>query len=212
MTGFNEFIDSLGRKLIHPLPGLEAQLKMATLRRDVQFGKMVVPEDAKKSSVLILFYPSGEDISLVFMKRTEYQGVHSGQISFPGGSWELGDDDMVMTALREAEEEIGVDRASVLPIGKLSELFIPPSKFLVTPVVGYTRQRPSFRPDPVEVAKILEVPLDLLLQEETRQVRAITAFPDYRLDAPCFYVDGEIIWGATAMILNELIEVISQGS
>lgn len=209
MARFNTFIISLTEKLRKPLPGLDAQLKMATMSRLVRDGVIVVPDDVKKGGVLVLFYPSDENICIVFMKRTEYPGVHSGQVSFPGGGWEPEDDDLIMTALREAEEEIGVDRNSVVPIGKLSELFIPPSNFLVTPIVGYVTERPDFKPDPVEVARILEIPLDHFLLEETRQVKEISVYPDISIKAPCFYVDGEIIWGATAMMLNELLEIIN---
>jgi 8-oxo-dGTP pyrophosphatase MutT (NUDIX family) len=212
MLTFPEFIASISRKLNNPLPGPASQLKMASIRRLMQDGKIQVPEDVKKGGVLVLFYPLNGGTGIVFMKRTEYPGVHSGQISFPGGGWETSDHDITMTALREAEEEIGVDRQSVIPIGRLSDLFIPPSNFLVTPIVGYANHRPEFRPDPVEVDKILEIPLDQLLREETKQVREITVFPDIRLKAPCFYVEENIIWGATAMMLNELIDMINQES
>jgi len=209
---FNDFITRLREKLNEPLPGPASQLKMASMRRIMENGRILVPEDVKKGGVLILFYPSNGNICLVLMKRTEYPGVHSGQISFPGGGWEPDDQNMTGTALREAEEEIGIDRKAVVPIGRLSELFIPPSNFLVTPVVGYTSERPAFRPDPVEVDRILEIPVDHLLLEETRQVRDIIVFPDLKVKAPCFYVDGEVIWGATAMMLNELIDVINRES
>jgi 8-oxo-dGTP pyrophosphatase MutT (NUDIX family) len=212
MAGFAEFIGDLARKLGKPLPGVAAQLKMASIRRLMKDGKMIVPENARKGGVLVLFYPSNGSNYLVFIKRNEYPGVHSGQISFPGGGWEEGDKNMDETALREAEEEIGVNRDMVTPIGRLTDLFIPPSNFLVTPVVGYTNERPEFKPDPHEVERILEVPLDHLIHEETRQVKEITVFPDHKFEVPCFYFDGHIIWGATAMMLNELIDLVIQES
>src|SRR5512135_1307040 len=104
---FKAFINSIEEKLALPLPGLASQLKMAGMRRLMEDGAVIVPDDAKKSAVLALFYPAHGKIYLVFIKRTEYPGVHSGQISFPGGGWEKGDKDLVDTALREAEEEIG---------------------------------------------------------------------------------------------------------
>ncbi len=119
---------------------------------------------------------------------------------------------MIATALREAEEEIGVLRQTVIPMGRLSELFIPPSNFLVTPIVGYILKRPDFKPEPGEVDKILEISLDQLLLEETKQVRDITVFPDIKLQVPCFYVEENVIWGATAMMLSELIDIINQES
>jgi 8-oxo-dGTP pyrophosphatase MutT (NUDIX family) len=206
---FSDFIRGIKDKMTDPLPGISSQLKMAGMRRFMREGKVVVPDDVRKAGVLAMFYPSNGTINLVFIKRTEYPGVHSGQISFPGGGWEEGDKDMVATALREAEEEIGVNRLLVTPIGNLTDLFIPPSNFLVTPVVGYTHERPDFRPDPGEVDRILEVSLDELLDEKTRQEQEIAIFPAVKIKVPCFYVEGNVIWGATAMMLSELIDVIS---
>ena len=209
---FHEFIAGFRQNITKQLPGVQSQLKMASMRRLMQDGKVVVPGDVKKAGVLALFYPSNGRVWLVFIRRAEYPGVHSGQISFPGGGREEGDQDMVATALREAEEEIGVSRNTVIPIGNLTDLFIPPSNFLVTPVVGYTYARPDFMPDPDEVNEILEVPLDLLLDDKARQEKDITIFPAVKIKVPCFYIDGNIIWGATAMMLNELIDVINPGS
>ena len=209
---FSKFIDIIRKRMAGPLPGISSQLKMASMRRLIKDGEVVVPPDVRKGGVLALFYPSNGNICLVFIKRTEYPGVHSGQVSFPGGGWEEGDKDMISTALREAEEEIGVDRSSVIPVGNLTDLFIPPSNFLVTPVVGYTPERPDFRPDPGEVDRILEISLDSLLDDKTRQEQDIIIFPAVRLKVPCFYAGGEVIWGATAMMLSELIDVIRRGS
>jgi 8-oxo-dGTP pyrophosphatase MutT (NUDIX family) len=208
MMEFKAFTNSIERKLAQPLPGLPSQLKMAGMRRLIEDGGVTVPDDAKKSAVLALFYPADDKISMVFIKRAEYQGVHSGQISFPGGGWEKGDKDLVDTALREAEEEIGVYREAVTAIGKLTDLFIPPSNFLVTPIVGYIAERPEFIPDSDEVESILEISLDDLLDDSNILEKEITIFPDVPLKVPSFYIDGHVIWGATAMILSELIEVI----
>jgi 8-oxo-dGTP pyrophosphatase MutT (NUDIX family) len=205
---FKAFTNSIQKKLAQPLPGLPSQLKMAGMRRLMKEGGVIVPDGAKKSAVLALFYPANGEINLVFIKRAEYPGVHSGQISFPGGGWEKGDKDLVDTALREAEEEIGVARDSVTAIGKLTELFIPPSNFLVTPVVGYISERPEFIPDQDEVERILEIPIDDLTDDSNILEKEITIFPAESLRVPCFYVDGHVIWGATAMILSELIDII----
>ena len=212
MQIFNDFITKLKEKLAGPLPGLDSQLRMASMRRVIEQGRMKVPADVKKGGVLVLFYPHQEQVYLVLMKRTEYPGVHSGQISFPGGGWEPEDQNMTETALRETEEEIGVKRQLVRPVGFLSELFIPPSNFLVTPVVGYIEARPEFRPDPSEVAQIVEIPLNEFLREENRLEKNITVYPDIRMRVPCFYINGNVIWGATAMMINELIDLLTQGS
>lgn len=212
MIEFADFVECTRKKLAGPLPGTLSQLKMASMRRLMKDGTIIIPGDVRKGGVLALFYPSGGHIYLALIKRTEYPGVHSGQISFPGGGFEEGDEDIIATALREAEEEIGVDRKAVIPIGTLTELFIPPSNFLVTPVVGYTSERPDFIPDPDEVDLILEISLDDLLKDETKQEQDITLFPAINLRVPCFYVEGHVIWGATAMMLSELIDIINQES
>jgi 8-oxo-dGTP pyrophosphatase MutT (NUDIX family) len=209
---FTAFIESIKINLAKPLPGISSQLKMAGLRRYAKNGAIVIPDDVRKAAVLVLFYPYHDKIYLVFIKRNEYPGVHSGQISFPGGGMEQVDKDMTDTALREAEEEIGVKRNPVTVIGKLTDLFIPPSNFLVTPVVGYTLERPDFRPDPDEVDHILEFPLDELLNNSNVIDKEITIFPDVDIKVPCYYLDGNVIWGATAMILSELIDVIRKES
>lgn len=209
MTDSPGFPEELRIRLTKPLPGLAVQLKMASMRRIIEGGNMFVPDNSKKGAVLILFYPVKGKYHLVFIKRTEYPGVHSGQISFPGGGKEPGDIDLTDTALRESQEEIGVDRNSVTVLGRLSDLYIPPSNFLVTPVVGYVQKRPGFIPDPVEVDQILEFPLDEFFNPEIRQEKEITVYPAIRLKAPCFYMAGHVIWGATAMILNELLVLLN---
>jgi 8-oxo-dGTP pyrophosphatase MutT (NUDIX family) len=207
---FDIFINSLEKKLKGPLPGLAAQLKMANLKRLRRGMSMDVPPDVKQGGVLILFYPVDGSANLVFIKRSEYEGVHSGQISFPGGGQERSDSSIIETALREAKEEIGIDPGQVKPIGRITTLYIPPSNFLVTPVVGYTDVTPEFTPEPEEVDHILQVPLEDLLDERNMQEKEITIIDGLVITAPCFYIDGNIIWGATAMILSELLELIRQ--
>jgi 8-oxo-dGTP pyrophosphatase MutT (NUDIX family) len=146
------------------------------------------------------------------MKRTEYPGVHSGQISFPGGGREPGDTDIVDTALRETEEEIGIKKESITTIGTLTDLYIPPSNFLVTPVIGYINERPVFHPDPEEVDEVVEVALEKIMDTNTKQEKEITIFPDIKIKVPSYYTNGHVIWGATAMMLSELIEIINPES
>jgi 8-oxo-dGTP pyrophosphatase MutT (NUDIX family) len=212
MDAFEEFIESLSKRLNAPLPGISSQLKMASIHRQIVDGKMVIPEDVRKAAVLVLFYPSGGKIHLVFMKRTEYPGVHSGQISFPGGGQEPGDTDMADTALRETEEEIGIKKESITTIGILTDMYIPPSNFLVTPVIGFTNERPVFHPDPEEVDEVVEVALEKILDKNTKQEKEITIFPDIKIKVPSYYTNGHVIWGATAMMLSELVEIITPGS
>jgi 8-oxo-dGTP pyrophosphatase MutT (NUDIX family) len=207
---FDQFIILLEKRLQKPLPGRPAQLKMSSLARMRELMKFPSPEDASQSSVLILLYPLAGSIGLVLMLRPEYRGIHSGQISLPGGKFEETDESLIYTALREAREEIGIDPMQVQVIGQLTELYIPPSNFLVTPVVGYQASQPHFTADPKEVAKIIEIQLDDLLNESNRQMKRMKISLGFSLKVPSYFIDGNIVWGATAMILSELGEIVSE--
>lgn len=156
----------------------------------------------KPGSVLILLYEENGQIKFPLTKRQEYAGAHSGQISFPGGKAEPGEDAM-QTALREAHEEIGVDLNYVQVLGRLSDFFVLPSNFLVVPVVAITHQK-VFTPDPYEVAKILSGNILDLVKDDAIKRKEILAAGKYTMMAPHFEIEGEVVWGATAMILNEL--------
>ena len=212
LNNFGPFINFLRDKLLEPLPGYPAQIRMSGIRRYRESGEMVIPDDVNHGGVLALFYPVDDKPAIAFIKRTEYDGAHSGQISFPGGKMEKGDHSVIDTALRETEEEIGVPVKEISVLGRLTDLYIPPSHFLVTPVVGFITSTPVFRPDLVEVERIIETPLIILLSEEVIQEKVIEVMNGLRWNVPCYYVDGNIIWGATAMILSELLEVIARES
>jgi 8-oxo-dGTP pyrophosphatase MutT (NUDIX family) len=207
---FAKFVVLLEQRLQKPLPGLSAQLKMSSLARLHKLLSFSSPDDAKQSSVLILLYPLEDIISLVLMLRPEYPGVHSGQISLPGGKHEETDESLIYTALREAQEEIGIDPVQVQIIGQLTEMYIPPSNFMVTPVVGYQLSKPNFRLDPKEVARIIEIRLEDLLDETNKQMKKMKLSQGFSLKVPSYFINGDIIWGATAMILSELKEIIGE--
>ncbi len=198
------FIEQLNEKLKQPLPGAEAQYSMAHVARRTH---LPAPPGARKAGVLALFYPENGDWNLVFIERTSGNpnDRHSGQISFPGGQYDPADGSLVNTALREAHEEIGVPPEAVSLAGRLTELYIPVSNFLVHPVVGYALVKPAFQPQPEEVASILEAPFSRFLAPETVKLTDITVMQNLTLkDVPYFDVGGKVIWGATAMILGEL--------
>jgi 8-oxo-dGTP pyrophosphatase MutT (NUDIX family) len=201
------FIRQLAERLKQPLPGLSVQMEM-TSRPDR--ATQALRDDHRKSGVLALMYMYQEALHLVFMQRATYEGVHSGQVSFPGGRVDPGDSDLVFTALRESQEELGIIPEGVQVIGQLSPLYIPPSNFLVYPTVGYMDRRPDFVPSAREVAKVIEVELAHLLRPEVRQQPTIRLTKDLRMRVPAFIVDGYIIWGATAMMLNELLYLIRE--
>lgn len=199
----------LKKRLKEALPGREAQYKMTGLRRNEHIFDRKDMSKARLSSVLILLYPDAGQIKLVLIRRSEYDGVHSGQLSFPGGSKEKEDTEMINTALRESYEETRILPDDVSIIGQLSELFIPPSNFVVTPVIGCSAKRPDFVADPVEVAEIIEIPLVDLVNPESIKHKMVTAGLR-TLEVPCYFINNNIIWGATAMILGELIEILNE--
>ncbi len=199
------------------LPGLDTQLKMAPKSRLVEYAKSQLlsrhagelnSKNAKKSAVLILFYPKDDRVHLVMMVRATDSSVHSGQVSFPGGMAEESDQSLIHTALREANEEMGIVPESVRIIGQLTKLYIPPSNFDVYPFVGYTDSSPIFKSN-YEVQKILEIDLDTLLDPETRTHKNIQHRTGSVFEVPCYYIQGEVLWGASAMIMAELLEVVS---
>lgn len=205
---FNNFITSLEKRFSKPLPGFEAQRKLEPATRK-KFMETADPEKARYSGVMALFYPLNGDIRLVFIRRTEYNGVHSGQISFPGGRYEEQDEDLKQTALRETWEEIGAPVEKIRIIGKLTDLYIPPSNFMVEPYVGYLDAPYRFVPDPAEVNEIFSVSLDDLLNEKNQQIKSIQS-AGHTFDVACYFVEGRVIWGATSMILSELLDVVRE--
>ena len=185
------------------LPGEQAQLRMApTFRGHIASGKK-----AKEAAVLALFYPSDGKLHLVFIKRNEYDGPHSAQISFPGGIKEAGDQSLVDTALREAREEVGLD-GKIEILGALTPLHIPVSNFLVYPYVGWMNETPVFHPDPSEVQYVVEASLEALLDPSNADSETLFHH-DMSIKAPFYRVGEEKIWGATAMMLSELLQLAS---
>ena len=204
MSKIKTFIEQFKKIHSKGLPGEDAQFDMVPITRRTEMKKMQHSSTPKESGVLILFYEKDQEIFTVFMKRTAYDGVHSGQISFPGGKYEETDHSLIETAFREAEEEVGIDRNSTFHIGELTELFIPPSNFNVLPVLAFTEKTPEFKIDKTEVDKLIEVPLSLLFDPGIVKMKEIKTRRNERVVVPCYYIDNEIIWGATAMIVSEL--------
>jgi 8-oxo-dGTP pyrophosphatase MutT (NUDIX family) len=202
-----QLINNLKKRLKQPLPGIAAQRKMANSKRfDVRF-RQENRAGARLGSVLIPLYLHEGRLSVVLMKRPNYNGTHSGQVSFPGGKHEKGDPDLQFTALREAHEEVGLPTQSVEVIGQLTDLYIPPSNFLVHPFVGFVRELPKLVPDQHEVELILQPEMRHFFEHDYRE-KDIQITKDISLNAPYYEVDGHTVWGATAMILAELQQVL----
>jgi 8-oxo-dGTP pyrophosphatase MutT (NUDIX family) len=200
----NAQLSDLRRRLQGVLPGYDAHERMMPVTRKTIYRDVMIPDDAKKSAVLILLYPTADGLHFPLIERTEYPGVHSKQIGLPGGSWEEEDADYIATALRETEEEIGVNRHQIEVIGQLSALYIPPSNFWVQPVLGFVASAPSFIPDPSEVASIIETPLAVLADPATASESKIQHSSGAYLTVPSYIIQGHVVWGATAMMLSEL--------
>lgn len=203
-----DFITGLSNKLQQPLPGQEAQFKMAHLARR---NAVPPPPNARQAAVLALFFPKNKDWHLVFIERdnSNPNDRHGGQISFPGGKYEEGDASLQYTAIREAHEEVGVHPEKVEIIGELTDLYIPVSNFKVNPFVGFVDYTPTFRPQVEEVSDVLEVPFKLLRDYSIQKTTDLRIANNITLrGVPYFDIFGKVLWGATAMMLSELLEVI----
>lgn len=204
----NEFTKALKNRLNRGLPGWEAHLKMSTSVH--QNARINPPKNTRKAAVLILLFPHQNELWMPLILRPTYQGVHSGQMALPGGKVEPEDQDLTDTALRETYEEIGVRVQREQVIGQLSDLYIPPSNITVTPVLAVQSQQPQYQPDPKEVAGITEVNVASLQQPENYLLGEVTVYNGTLLKAPSFQIQGKTIWGATAMMLSELLQIIKE--
>lgn len=204
---FSKFIEELKLALKLPLPGSSAHDMLAPEHRKSLLQHVNVSE-ARLSSVLILLFPDNNGKpNIVFTKRKVYIGVHSGQISFPGGKAEKTDKDLFDTALRETEEEIGIKRDDIKIIGVLSELYVPPSNFIIFPVIGITSYSPAFHPEEKEVDEVFTVPFDYFMSNSSLSSHIVKLQEMETIQVPGFKINNNLLWGATAMIMSELIVV-----
>ncbi len=207
---FLDFVSGLGRSINTGLPGESAQLKMAPRFRKPSGFDLTKRATAKQGAVLILLYPEGNKINSILIKRTSYDGHHSSQVSFPGGKKEDSDENLFITALRESEEEIGIDKTKVELVGAISNLYIPVSNFNVHPFVAKTMVKPALSLNEREVDFIIEFDLQQLISEGTREQRNIKLANGLEINTPCYNINGNIVWGATAMIMSELKALIKE--
>lgn len=205
-------INILKNKLSGSLPGVRSHLKMAPEHRAEELLALNDKDfNPRLSAVLIILFHDNERLKVVFIRRSEYVGIHSGQIAFPGGRYEDTDPDLRATALREVEEEIGIKAGLIEILGQLSDLYIPPSNFLVRTFVGYTKSKPQYKIDSREVQEVLEFDFNIFQTDNIVKVRNFKAYNVERvINAPCYEIDGVVIWGATAMILAELIDLVKE--
>jgi 8-oxo-dGTP pyrophosphatase MutT (NUDIX family) len=200
----------LREALAQPLPGLDAQLKMAPSPR-LNWDPLNFPEGARDGAALLLVYPHDETLFVALTVRGSGLRNHTGQVSLPGGRVDEGET-FEQAAVREAQEEIGVDPGSVDVLGRLTPLHIPVSGYVLHPIVGVTPMRPAFQRAEWEVARIVEVPVSRLTDPAIvkHEVRTrIDKGHSIDVNVPYYDIDGEKVWGATAMVLSEFCAILT---
>ncbi|MGN7809383.1 NUDIX hydrolase [Flavobacterium sp. 22076] len=206
---FQQFLQYVPNLIPVELPAETAHAKMAPLERIQALKNLDInAKNPRIAAVMMLFYPKNEKTHLILIVRNAYNGVHSSQIAFPGGKYELTDRDYQETALRETSEEIGVLPEKIEIIKHFTPMYIPPSNFLVHPYLGIAKEELSFYPDAREVASIIELPLSVFLDDEIMIETTLSTSYGNDILVPAFYIENHIVWGATAMILSELRDVL----
>ena len=202
-----QFIERLERELEEELPGREAQFLMAPLERQ---DTTEVPDDHVLACVVALIFPKKKDWNVVLIERVmdNANDHHAGQLSFPGGKFEDTDYSYQDCALREAEEEIGINGSDVGIIGELSSIYIPVSNFLIYPFVGFMGDEPEFSIQRNEVQNIHEVPLRHFLDVRTKKKTDMDVRGRLLKEVPYYEVNNLPLWGATAMIMSEFEQII----
>lgn len=208
---FQDFLEYVPKLMEVALPAQEAHFKMTPLERIESMKNLKIEtKNPKTAAVMMLFYPKNGVTHLVLIVRNSYQGVHSDQIAFPGGKYEPRDRIFENTALRETHEEIGISPDSIEIMKAFTRLYIQPSNFMVYPFLGICKDEIVFVPDSSEVADIIELPLTVFMADEiVVSVNLSTSYAE-NIKVPAFKIENHIVWGATAMMLSELKEVLKK--
>nr|WP_029033866.1 CoA pyrophosphatase [Salinimicrobium terrae] len=194
------------------LPGEEAHFKLAPMLRMRELENLDInSQKPKQAAVLSVFYPgkSGETRFVLILRKT-YRGVHSNQVGFPGGRVELDDRDLAHTALRETEEEVGIPQHEVEIMREMTRLYIPPSNFWVHPFMGVMKKTPRLIPQEEEVESVLEITLEEFMSESCLVKETLSTSYAKEIEVPAFLLNGHVVWGATAMMLSEMKEILKQ--
>jgi len=206
---FQDFLQYVPNIIPVELPAEAAHIKMAPKERTEALKNLDLKAvNPRIAAVMMLFYPKNKQTNLVLIVRNAYNGVHSSQIAFPGGKYETFDISYEATALRETQEEVGILSEKIEVIKEFSPMYIPPSNFLVHPFLGISQEELSFNPDAREVAGIIELPLSVFLDDEIIFEATLSTSYGSNILVPAFNIQNHIVWGATAMILSELREVL----
>jgi 8-oxo-dGTP pyrophosphatase MutT (NUDIX family) len=207
---FDRFSEDLMRAFTQPLPGKVAH---ETLKPYLKINKSLdAPKlpNTKEGAVMSLIYPVNNIPHILFIERPVYNGVHSGQIAFPGGKIEQSDSSFLDAALRETHEEIGIPGQQIKVVGALSEIYVLASNFMVYPYVGLLDEIPSLILEEKEVASAFEIPLYRFFEPDILKEKPIKNALGFTLMAPYYDLDGKTLWGATAMMVSELCTIIKQ--
>lgn len=194
------------------MPGEASHFKMAPIERLEELTKHSLKKNnAKRAAVMALFYPnkSGETHLALILRKT-YKGVHSAQVGFPGGKQDPSDLSAMHTALRETQEEIGVLQQDIRVLKKLTQIFIPPSNFFVEPFIGVCETTPQFILQETEVEALLEVKISDFLDDSVYCTRKISTSYATDIEVPAYILNTHVVWGATAMMLSEVRELLKQ--
>jgi 8-oxo-dGTP pyrophosphatase MutT (NUDIX family) len=207
---FQDFLQYVPNLIPVELPALSAHIKLAPKERVEGLKNLdLEAKNPRIAAVMMLLYPKNGETHLVLIVRNAYDGVHSSQIAFPGGKYETTDVDLEATALRETNEEIGVSPEKITVIKHFTPMYIPPSNFLVHPFLGIAKEELSFYPDVREVASIIELPLSDFLKDEIIIEATLSTSYGNNILVPAFDIQKHVVWGATAMILSELRDVLN---
>ena len=211
----SELTNLLFREINFNLPGEVSHELMAPYKREKASSINIPDKNPKQSAVLMLIYPKNDIPHFTLIQRTAYKGTHGGQISFPGGKQEA-EESLKETALRETFEEIGVAPDKIQVLGEITQIYIPPSNFLVSPFIGFVDFEPVFTPEVKEVEEIIEVKISDLLDDKKIKQKKIkvgkhTDKP-LLIDVPYFELNYNTVWGATATILSEVRQMLINGS
>lgn len=194
------------------LPGVASHYKMAPIERLKELTKQSLKKNkAKRASVMVLFYPNkAGETHLALILRKTYKGVHSAQVGFPGGRQEVSDLSSRHTALRETQEEIGVLQEDIRVLKKLTKIYIPPSNFFVEPFIGICEKTPQFILQQTEVEALIEVKISDLLDDGIYCTRRLSTSYATDIEVPAYILNTHVVWGATAMMLSEVRELLKQ--
>lgn len=207
---FKDFLNNVSKIKNLELPGEASQFKMVPPFRKELLNKVrdKIPF-AKKAAILALFYPKNDETYLVLILRKTYKGVHSAQVGFPGGKLEA-NETLEQAAVRETFEEVGVPQNIITVIRDLTSVYIPPSNYNVYPFLGYTEETPNFIKQDEEVEAIIEVSLQDLLDDNSFITKNVETSYAVSIDVPAFKLQGFDVWGATAMMLSEVKDLLKQ--